>query len=71
MDQQRFDEQYRLEHRHTDGSWASMEEQRSHHDAADHDMERGWTRRRIFKCATCEETATVVPGDEGGAIGPR
>lgn len=71
MDQQRFSEQYRLEHVHKDGSWAQMVEQRSHHDIADHDIERGWARRRIFKCASCDETATIVPGDEGSATEAR
>jgi len=71
MDQQRFAERYRLEHRHHDGSWGEMIEQRSHHDAADHDVERGWAKRRIFRCRTCDESATIVPGDEGGAIDRR
>ena len=36
MDQHRFLEfQYRIEHRHNDGSWAEMAEQRQPHDAAD------------------------------------
>jgi hypothetical protein len=73
MDQQRmgFDEQYRIEHRHKDGSWEPMMEQRSHHNVAEHDVERAWSRMRIFKCTTCPETATIVPGDEGGAIEGR
>jgi hypothetical protein len=65
MDQQRFAEQYRLEHRHTDGSWSPMLEERQH-DAADHDIERGWARGRIFKCAACDEKVTIVDGD--GAV---
>jgi hypothetical protein len=67
MDQQRFLAQYRLEHAHGDGTWAPMVEERSHHDAADHDVERGWARRRIFRCTSCGEAATLVPGDEGDA----
>jgi hypothetical protein len=69
MDQLRFVEsQYRLEHRHEDGSWAEMVEERPHHDAAAHDEERAWGLRRIFRCRTCEEAATVIPGAEGGAV---
>jgi hypothetical protein len=71
MDQQRFAEQFRLEHRHGDGSWGQMTEVRSHHDPADHDVERAWARRRIFKCGGCEETATIVPGEEGDALEGR
>jgi hypothetical protein len=70
-DQQRFGEQYRLEHLHQDGSWAQMTEERSHHDAADHDIERAWARRRVYKCSACDETATITPGDEGAAIERR
>ena len=66
MDQTRFIElQYRIEHRHKDGSWAEMEEVRSHHDAAEHDPERSWGIRRLFRCKTCEEELTISPGSEG------
>lgn len=64
MDQTVFELRYRIEHRHKDGSWAEMVEDRSHHDAADHDPERGWGLRRIFRCASCEESATLIPGEE-------
>ncbi|HEY7522820.1 MAG TPA: hypothetical protein VH720_04075 [Candidatus Limnocylindrales bacterium] len=58
--------EYRISHRHKDGSFAEMEEVRSHHSPADHDPERSWGVRRIFRCKTCEEYATIVPGQEGG-----
>ncbi|HEY7589429.1 MAG TPA: hypothetical protein VH723_00410 [Candidatus Limnocylindrales bacterium] len=66
MDQIRFVETaYRMEHRHKDGSWASMEEIREpHHQVPEHDQERGWIRGRIFKCRTCDESVTIVPGTE-------
>jgi hypothetical protein len=54
----------RLEHRHSDGSWSPL--QRSHHDPADHDPERGWARGEIYRCSTCEEEVRVVPADEAG-----
>jgi hypothetical protein len=66
MDQVRLQEaQYRLEHHHSDGSWAPMEPQRAHHDAAEHDPERRWSVGRIFRCTRCDEAVTVVPDDQG------
>lgn len=62
---------YRLEHRHKNGSWGEMVEDRSHHDAAQHDPERSWGLRRIFRCTSCDETATITPGEEGGAPAER
>jgi hypothetical protein len=71
MDQHRFIEtQYRIEHRHKDGTWAKMVEDREH-ESADHDEERAWANRRIYKCASCDEAVTVLPGAEGGAVEPR
>jgi hypothetical protein len=56
--------QYRIEHRHNDGSWAPMAEDRSHHDAADHDAERTWGRRTLFRCTRCDETVLLEPEEE-------
>jgi len=67
MDQSRLYEiQYLISHRHKDGSYGQMEEVASHHDPSQHDQERWWGKRRIFKCTSCEEYATIVPGEEGG-----
>jgi hypothetical protein len=63
--------EYRVSHRHNDGSTSPMVEV-THHDAAAHDPERRWGLRRIFRCTTCEETVTIEPvrGDEdAGPIG--
>jgi hypothetical protein len=57
----------RLEHRHSDGSWNPL--QRSHHDPADHDPERGWSRGEIFQCSTCDEEVRVVPTDDAPGSG--
>ena len=65
MDQANLELMYRIEHRHKDGSWGEMVESRTHHDAADHDPERGWSRHRIFRCTSCVESATLIPGEEG------
>jgi hypothetical protein len=65
MDQVRSVElQYRIEHRHPDGSWSEMTEVRPHHDPADHDAERSWGLRRLFRCSSCDETVTLESGPE-------
>jgi hypothetical protein len=67
MDQARLAEiALRIEHRHDDGTWGEMREHRGHHAPSDHDPERGWNLRRIFRCTSCSESLTVVPGEEGG-----
>jgi hypothetical protein len=67
MDQARIVEMaLRIEHRHHDGTWGEMREVRSHHDSADHDPERSWGIRRIFRCTTCPESLTIIEGEEGG-----
>ena len=41
MDQARIVEMaLRIEHRHGDGSWGELQEDRSHHSPSDHDPER-------------------------------
>jgi hypothetical protein len=52
---------YKIQHRHKDGAWADMEEDRSHHDPADHDPERKLGLNRIFRCRTCDESVEIVP----------
>jgi hypothetical protein len=72
MNQGSFDLQYRVEHRHADGSWSEMVEERRPHDAADHDSERSWGLRRIFRCPKCNERVTLEPGpgdDDEAAAG--
>jgi hypothetical protein len=63
----RFPElEFEISHRHSDGTLGRMEEQPRHHDPADHDQERQWGRHRIFRCTACEESVTLIPGEEGG-----
>jgi hypothetical protein len=50
----------RLEHRHSDGSWSSLEPRPSHHDAAEHDPERAWASGQIYACKTCDEQVRVT-----------
>jgi hypothetical protein len=63
--------EFQISHRHSDGTWGRMEERPTHHDPAQHDPERSWSHGRIFQCTSCEESVTLVPGDEGGAPAPR
>ena len=61
-----------IEHRHDDGSWSEMVEEDRPHDAADHDAERSWGMRRIFRCTRCDERVTLEPGpgdDDEAAAG--
>lgn len=50
---------FRVEHRHGDGSWGEMVEDRHPHDSAELDPERSWGHRRIFRCTTCDESMAV------------
>jgi hypothetical protein len=54
---------FQVEYRHSDGSLGVMVEERSHHAPADHDPERGWGLRRIFRCSGCDESVSIVVGD--------
>jgi len=58
-----------VQHRHSDGSWGSLEPDTSHHDATQHDPERGWQNSTLFRCKTCEEEVRIRPISEPG--GPR
>ncbi len=56
----------KLQHRHADGSWADLVEDHEHPNPADRDVERGWAKGRIFRCAQCPERFAVGPADEPG-----
>ena len=47
-----------LEHHHDDGSWGAMQE--LPHGEPEHDGERSWLRRRIFRCEACNEEVAVT-----------
>lgn len=63
--------EYRLSHRHSDGSWGELREvpPRDHHDPSSHDPERSWPRRRLFACTSCDELVAISPESE--ETGPR
>ena len=39
----------RLDHRHTDGTWGTLERRQEHHDPSAHDPEAGWARGRRLR----------------------
>jgi len=57
---------YQVEHEHSDGSWNPMQEDRSHHDAAAHDPERGWFTR-VLRCTACGQGVRVRSREEAPA----
>jgi hypothetical protein len=58
-----------VQHRHTDGSWGTLEPDTTHHDPSSHDPEREWPTSTLFRCKTCEEEVRIRPISEPG--GPR
>jgi hypothetical protein len=72
MDLSRLREaEYRLTHRHADGSWGALVEAPLHHGAVEHDAERSWRSGTLFRCESCEEAVLVVPADaEGNPVRP-
>lgn len=67
MDQARLGEAlYRLEHRHNDGSWASLQPRPAHHDPASHDPEASWAEGEVYACLTCDEQVRVRRPVGGG-----
>jgi hypothetical protein len=56
---------FRLEHRHSDGSWERLEP-RVHHDPAEHDPETGWADGDVYVCPSCDERVRVRYPVEGG-----
>ena len=56
--------QLRLQHRHADGSWGTLEPRR-HHTAVEHDPEREWEEGRVYECPTCDEVVRVGPAVQG------
>jgi hypothetical protein len=56
----RIAQEFRFEHRHSDGTWSPLEP--AHHNSAAHDGERSWLKRTILRCASCGTTITVTEG---------
>ena len=50
----------RVQHRHQDGTWGSLEPE-PHHDPASHDPEREWVNGAVYVCADCGEEVRIMP----------
>ena len=59
----RIAQEFRIEHRHADGTWSPLEP--LPHDSAAHDGERSWLKRTISRCSSCASTITVTAGGDG------
>jgi len=58
----RIAQEFRIEHRHADGTWSQLEP--LPHDSAAHDGERSWLKRTIYRCPSCASTITVTEGGD-------
>jgi hypothetical protein len=59
MDQGRMAELLlQLKHRHSDGSWGTLE-RRPPHDPAELDPEIGWADGTLYACRVCDEQVVV------------
>ena len=59
-----FDQTWRMQHGHSDGTWEDMEEVSASHDAAQGDPERSWGNGRVFRCNTCDEQFRITQPDD-------
>jgi hypothetical protein len=59
MDSLRVLQEFRFEHRHDDGSWAPMEGVAP--SPSNSDLERSWSKGRIFRCNSCAEQIRIAP----------
>ncbi len=62
MDRFRIAEyELRMQHRHDDGTWSTLERRPAPHDPAEDDPEREWADGVIYACTTCDELVRVAP----------
>ena len=50
----------RVQHRHADGTWATLEPQPEANDPAQVDPEQEWQRGHIYICRSCQEQVRVA-----------
>ena len=63
MDRLHTELDFRLQHRHGDGSWGTFEPEP--HSPSEVDAERTWsTGGRIYACTTCDAKVVVAPVDQ-------
>jgi hypothetical protein len=49
----------RVEHRHADGTWSTMEPKREPHDPAELDPEEDWQHGHVYICKACQEEIRI------------
>jgi hypothetical protein len=52
---------FRIEHRHNDGTWSTLEPADPHEPE---DPERGWAKGHIYVCRKCNEVVRIA--DDAG-----
>ena len=62
MDRLHTELDFRLQHRHGDGSWGTLVPEP--HSPAEKDPERSWGKGRIYACTSCSEKVVVTPAEE-------
>lgn len=68
MDRLHTELDFRLQHRHGDGSWGTFVPEP--HSPAQNDPERGWGKGgKIYACTTCDERVVVAPVEEEPPVG--
>jgi hypothetical protein len=66
----RAESRFRVQHRHDDGSWATLEPRPGHHSPAEHDPERDWADGIVYACTRCDELVRIAPHEpEAGTAG--
>ncbi len=63
--------QYRISHRHSDGSWVELGPKEDTHDPAAADPERQWSNGKVYRCPTCYEEVLLVRPEDDPATGAR
>lgn len=66
MDRLHTELDFRLQHRHGDGSWGTFVPEP--HSPAQNDPERRWGNGRIYVCTSCDEKVVVAPVDEEAPV---
>ena len=63
MDRLHTELDFRLQHRHGDGSWGTFVPEP--HSPSEVDPERAWSKGgRVYACTTCDEKVVVAPVDQ-------
>ncbi len=62
MDRLHTELDFRLQHRHGDGSWGTFVPEP--HSPSEVDPERRWANGRIYACTSCPDKVIIAPVDD-------